>query len=132
VSQSPYNQLIASTSFTAGTAYTVDVPLYYERVIVTNLATGSDLYVATNGQAASANEGGFGAVVVPGAWRMIGNDQPKQPMVSKWSPGSTVRNAGYQGATNPNLNEPASGYPTYVSLLFPTGSTPGAVSLEFV
>jgi hypothetical protein len=132
MSQSAYNQVIASTSFTAGTAYTVEVPLYHERIIVTNESTTADLYVATNGSAAATTEGNFGAVVVPGAWRMVGNDQSRQPLVSIHAPGSTVQNTGYQGATDVNLYEPASGYPTYVSLLFPTGSTPGAVSLEFV
>lgn len=76
MSQSQYNQVIAYTSFTAGTPYNIEVPLYYERVIVTNEAAAADLYVSTNGTAASTSEGDFGAVVVPGAWRMIGNDQP--------------------------------------------------------
>lgn len=132
MSQSPYNQIIPAGSFTAGTALAVTAPQYYERVIVTNESAAADLYVATNGQAASAAEGGFGGVVVPGTWRMIGNDQPRQPLVSKTAPGSTVQNTGWQGATDPNLNPLASGSPTYVSLLFPTGSTPGAVVLEFV
>jgi hypothetical protein len=90
--------------------------------------------VSTNGTAASTSEGDFGAVVVPGAWRMVGNDQPRQPnpVGALDSPGWTVQNKGYQGATVPNLEEPSSGYPTYVSLLFPTGSTPGNVALEFV
>jgi hypothetical protein len=132
VSQSPSNQLIAAASFTAGTALAVDVPQYYDRVIVTNESTSADLYVATDGSAASTAEGGFGAIVLPGTWRMVGNDQPRQPLVSIWKPGSTVQNTGFDGSTEPNLNPLASGYPTVVSLLFPTGSTPGAVSLEFV
>jgi hypothetical protein len=132
MSQSPYNQIISAGSFTAGTAHAVEVPLYYERVIVTNEAASADLYVSTNGTAASTSEADFGAVVVPGAWRMVGNDQPRQPLVSLTAPGSTVQNTGYEGSTTPNLEEPASGYPTYVSLLFPTGSTPGNVAVEFV
>ena len=76
------------------------MPLYYERIIVTNEAIG-DVYVTTNDTSASTAEGGFGAVVVPGAWRMVGNDQPQQPLVSKTAPGSTVQNTGYQGATVP-------------------------------
>jgi hypothetical protein len=131
LSQSQYNQVIAAGSFTAGTALAVEVPLYYERIIITNEASGADLYVSTDGSAAATTEGNFGAVVVPGAWRMVGNDQPKQPLVSTTAP-TTVQNKGYQGATDVNLNPLASGYPTYVSLLFPTGSTPGAVALEFV
>lgn len=131
MSQSQYNQVIPANSFTAGTAYEVSVPLYYERIIVTNQAAAAELYVTTNDTSASTNEGGFGAVVVPGAWRMVGNDQPKQPLVSKTAPGSTVQNTGYQGATVPNLN-PLPGNPTTVTLLFPTGSAPGNVALEFV
>ena len=70
MSQSVYNQIVA---LTASTAATVEVPLYYERVIVSNETTG-DVYVSTNGTAASVSEGGFGAVVLPGAWRMRRND----------------------------------------------------------
>lgn len=133
MSQSPYNQIIAAGSFTAGTAFAVDVPLYYERVIVTNESAGSDLYVSTNGEAVSNAEGDYGSVVLPGAWRMVPNDQPRQPLVSTWSPGSTVQNTGYQGASYPNLNGTEGGANhTLVSLMFPTGSTPGSVALEFV
>lgn len=132
MSQSPDNQLIAAGSFTAGTAVTVSATHYYERIIITNEAAAADLYVSTNGQACATTEGNFGAVVVPGAWRMIGNDQPRQPLVSTTAPGSTTQNKGFGGATSPNLNALASGAPTFVSLLFPTGSTPGAVAVEFV
>jgi hypothetical protein len=132
MSQSPYNQIISAGSFTAGTAHSVDIPLYYERVVITNEASSADLYISTDGSAASTSEGDFGAVVVPGAWRMIPNDQPRQPLVSKTAPGSTVQNTGFGGSTDVNLNVLASGYPTLISLLFPTGSTPGNVVLEFV
>lgn len=134
MSQSQYNQVIANTAFTAGTAYNVEVPLYYERTIVTNEAASADLYVATNGAAASTSEGDYGAVVLPGAWLMVGNDQPRQPNPAGAldAPGWTVQNKGRQGSGGVNLNLPASAYPTYVSLLFPTGSTPGNIALEFV
>lgn len=132
MSQSQYNQVIPAGSFTAGTALPISVPQYYDRVIITNESAAADLYVATNGTAVTVAEGGFGGVIVPGAWRMIGNDQPRQPLVSKTATGSTVQNTGYQGATVPNLNPLVSGAATFVSLLFPTGSTPGAVVLEFV
>lgn len=128
MSQSPYNQSVA---LTANEVATVTVPVYYERIIVANLLTAQadDVYVATNGQAVSASEGGFGAVVLPGAWRMIGNDQPRQPLVSKTAPGSTTQNTSFGGSTTPSLNLPASGYPTYISLISPAS---GSVSLEFV
>ena len=86
-------------------------------------------YVSTDGSAVAETEGNFGAVVVPGAWRMVGNDQPKQPLVSTTAPGSTTQNTGWQGATNPNLNVLASSYPTYVSMV---GTGSGNVVLEFV
>ena len=129
MSQSPYNQTITPST----TAQAVEVPVYYDRIIVTNETT-ADIYVATNGSTVATTEGGFGAVVLPGAWRMIGNDQPKQPLVSKTATGSTVQNTGYQGATTPNLNAPASGYPTYVSVIAvgTVGTSPGTVTLEFV
>jgi hypothetical protein len=125
VSQSQYDQVVALSS---NVVATVEVPQYYERVIVTN-ETAANVYVCTNGSAVSTSEGGFGAIVVAGSWRMIGNDQPKEPLVSTTAPGSTVQNTGWQGATDVNLNEPASGYPTYVSLL---GADAGNVALEFV
>lgn len=131
MSQSASNQVVPANSFTAGTALAVTAPQYYERVIVTNQAATADLYVSTNGQPASTSAGGFGGVVLPGAWRMIGNDQPRQPLVTQ-AEGATVQNTGYQGAITPNLNPLASGHPTVVSLLFPASSTPGAVGLEFV
>ena len=134
MSQSPFNQIIAAGSFTAGTALTVEVPQYYDRIIITNESTTADLYVSTNGASVTSTEGGFGAVVLPGAWRMVGNDQPKQPLVSKTAAGSTVQNTGFQGATTPNLNQLASGAPTVVSLVFPpvSDTNPGNVVLEFV
>lgn len=125
MSQSPYNQVIA---LTGGTVKAVEVPEYYERVIVSNTAA-APVYVATSGSAVSTSEGDFGAVVDAGAWRMVGNDQPREPLVSKTAPGSTVQNTGWQGATYPNLEEPASGYPTYVSLLC---ADSGSVMLEFL
>lgn len=125
MSQSAYNQIVA---LTATVVAAVEVPLYYERIIVTNETTG-DVYVSTDGSAVATTEGSFGAVVVPGAWRMVGNDQPKQPLVSTTAPGSTVQNKGYQGATYPNLNALASSYPTYVSLY---ATVSGNAVLEFV
>lgn len=125
MSQSQYNQVVA---LTAATVKAVEVPLYYERIIVTNTASAS-VYVATNGSAVSTSEGDFGAVVESASWRMVGNDQPRQPLVSKTAPGSTTQNTGYQGATVPNLEEPTSGYPTYVSLLC---ADSGSVILEFL
>jgi hypothetical protein len=41
---------------------------------------------------------------------MMGNDQPRQPLVSTTVPGSTVQNKGFGGATTPNLERPSSGY----------------------
>jgi len=125
MSQSLYNQLVA---LSANTVKNIEVLLYYDRIIVTN-TTASDVLVSTDGSAVSESEGGYGAVVMPGAWRMVGNDQPKQPLVSKTAPGGTVQNTGWQGATSPNLEILASGYPTYVSLL---GADAGNVVLEFV
>ena len=125
MSQSAYNQVAA---ISANTVKNVEVPLYYERIIVTN-ETSADVYVSTNGSAVSTSEGDFGAVVVSGSWRMVGNDQPKQPLVSTTVPGSTTQNTGFDGDTYPNLNELASGYPTYVSLI---GADAGNVGLEFV
>jgi hypothetical protein len=74
-----YNQIV---SLTANTAANMHAPLYYDRVTVTNETTG-DVYVSTDGSAVSTSEGSYGAIVLPGAWRMEGNDQPKQPLVSK-------------------------------------------------
>jgi hypothetical protein len=124
LSQSQYDQVV---SLTANTVATVEVPLYYERVIVTN-ETAANVYVSTNGSTVSTSEGGFGALVVPGAWRMVGNDQPKQPLVSATADGPTVQNTGFDGATVPNLNVLASGYPTFVSLLC---AASGDAVLEF-
>jgi hypothetical protein len=93
-----YNQIV---SLTANTAANMHAPLYYDRVIVTNETTG-DVYVSTDGSAVSTSEGSYGAIVLPGAWRMVGNDQPKQPLVSKKASGRTVQNTGWQGATEPN------------------------------
>ena len=77
---------------------------------------------------------GFGGTVLPGAWRMIGNDQPREPnntpTSSPQQEGWTVQNRGYQGATNPNLNPLASGFQTYVSMM--CTATSGVVALEFV
>lgn len=125
MSQSQYDQQV---TLVANTVSNVQVPLYYERVIVTNM-TAADVYVSTDGSAVATTEGNFGAVVVPSGWRMVGNDQPRQPLVSKTAPGSTTQNTGWQGSVVPNLNLPASGHPTYVSLL---GADAGNVSLEFV
>jgi hypothetical protein len=125
MSQSPYDEVAV---LSANTVKTVTVPLYYERIIVTN-ETAAAVVVSTNGQAVSTSEGGFGAVVMAGSWRMVGNDQPRQPLVSKTAPGSTVQNTGFDGSTTPNLNPLASGYPTFVSLV---GADAGNVALEFV
>ena len=125
MSESPYSQLVA---LSANTVATVEVPLYYGGIIVTN-ETAADVYVSTDGSDVSTSEGEFGAVVVPGAFRQVGNDQPKQPLVSKTAPGSTTQNTGWQGSTYPNLNEPASSYPTHVSLV---GADAGNVALEFI
>jgi hypothetical protein len=65
-----YNQTVG---LTANTAANMHAPLYYDRVIVTNETTG-DVYVSTDGSAVSTSEGGYGAIVLPGAWRMVGND----------------------------------------------------------
>jgi hypothetical protein len=123
--QSQYNQVVA---LTGGTVKAVEVELYYERIIVSNTAA-APVYVSTDGSIVSTSEGDFGAVVDSGAWRMVGNDQPRQPLVSKTAPGSTVQNTGYEGSTTPNLETLASGYPTYVSLLC---ADTGNVVLEFV
>jgi hypothetical protein len=125
LSQSPYNQVVA---LTGGTVKAVEISLYYERIIVSNTAA-APVYVSTDGSIVSTSEGDFAAVVDSGAWRMFGNDQPRQPLVSKTAPGSTVQNYGYEGADVPNLNLPASGYPTYVSLLC---ADSGSVILEFL
>lgn len=127
MSQSQYNQTITPTT----SAQDVTAPPYYERIIVTN-ETNVDIYVATNGQPVSSADGGFGAIVLPGTWRMIGNDQPRQPLVSKTAPGSTVQNTGWHGASTPNLNSLASGSPTYVSILASGAPSGGAVGIEFV
>jgi hypothetical protein len=126
MSQSQYNQVVAVS---ANTVKNVSVPLYYARVICTN-QTADPIYVSTNGSpVGDTGDGEFGAVVMPSAWRTVGNDQPAEPQVSKTSPGSTVQNTGYQGVTFPNLNPLASGSPTYVSIL---GAAAGNVVLEFV
>lgn len=128
MSQSQYNQEITVPA-TANTEFHVAVPLYYERIIITN-ETAGDVYVATNGAAVTEATGGMGGTVLPGAWRMMGNDQPKQPLVSKTAPGSTVQNTGYQGSTTPNLNPLPSGAQTYVSMMCTVNA--GQVALEFV
>jgi hypothetical protein len=118
MSQSQYNQTLTLTR--AGAAYTVTAPRYYERIIVTNESAG-DVYVSTSGSAVASAEGNFGAVVLPSAWRMIGNDQPRQPIVSKTVPGRTVQNSR---SPVPSDN------PTQVSLM---GTVPNAlVEVEFV
>ncbi len=126
MSQSTYNQIVAIAS---GVVSNVSVPVYYDRIIVTNETSG-DIYVSTDGSAVSTAEGSFGAVVLPGAWRMIGNDQPRQPLVSPTKSGSTVQNTGWHGATQGNLEALASGAATYVSILGPSAG--GNVGLEFV
>jgi hypothetical protein len=127
VSESQYNQ---SVTLTEDAVLTVDVPLYYERIIVTNEGA-APLYVRCDGQAVTNATGGFAGLVMPGAWRMFGNDQPRQPLVSKTAQGSTVQNTGYQGATFPNLNPTEGGSNhTVVSLLCPTAA--GSAVLEFV
>jgi len=118
MSQSQYGQTL--TLARAGAAYTVTAPRYYERIIVTNESAG-DVYVSTSGSAVASTEGNFGAVVLPTAWRMIGNDQPRQPLVSKAVPGRTMQNS---------LNPLPSGSPTHVSLM---GTVANAVvEVEFV
>jgi hypothetical protein len=118
MSQSQYNQTL--TLARAGAAYTVTAPRHYKRIIVTNESAG-DVYVSTSGSAVADTEGDFGAVVHPSAWRMIGNDQPSQPRVSKTVPGRTMQNS---------LNPPPSGGPTHVSLM---GTVANAVvEVEFV
>ena len=115
MSQAAQNQIAAVTTAESH----VTAPVYYDRIIITNETT-DDVYVSTNGQAVTKSAGGFGAVILPGAWRMVGNDQPKQPKVSPTAPGSTVQSA---------LNLPASGFPTYVSLI---ANVAGNVAIEFV
>lgn len=107
----------------AGAAYTVTAPRYYQRIIVANESAG-DVYVSTSGAAVAKTEGNFGAVVRPSAWRMIGNDQPRQPLASKAVPGRTMPNP-----MNP-LNLLPGGSPTHVSLM---GTVANAVvEVEFV
>lgn len=125
MSQSPYDQVVA---LSANVVSNISVPLYYERVIVTSEIAGADVYVSTDGTPVATTPGNFGAVVLPNAWRIVGNDQPRQPLVTQ-AEGSTVHNKGFQGATTPNLEPLASGAPTYVSLLCSSG---GNVGLEFV
>jgi hypothetical protein len=127
MSQSPSNQVI-TLSATPLTPQSVPAPQYYERIIVTNESAG-DVYVRTDGGVVTTAAGGFGAVVLPTAWRMVGNDQPRQPLVTQ-AEGSTVQNKGYQGATSPNLNPLASGNPTVVSVLATVASV--VVGFEFV
>jgi hypothetical protein len=118
MSQSQHDQTL--TLARAGAAYTVTAPRYYERIIVTNESAG-DVYVSTSGSAVVDTEGNFGAVVLPSAWRVIGNDQPRQPFVSKTVPGRTMENP---------LNPLSSGSPTHVSLM---GTLANAVvEVEFV
>lgn len=116
MSQAAQNQIVA---LTLAVESHITAPVYYERIIVTNETT-DDVYVSTNGTAVAKTAGNFGAVILPGAWRMIGNDQPRQPLVSTTKPGSTV-----QGALTPL----PSGSPTYVSLL---ANASGNVAVEFV
>ena len=118
MSQSQHGQTL--TLARAGAAYTVTAPRYYERVIVTNESAG-DVYVSTSGSAVADTEGNFGAVVLPSAWRMIGNDQPRQPSVSKTVPGREMRDS---------VNPVPCGSPTHVSLM---GTVANAVvEVEFV
>jgi len=118
MSQSQHGQTL--TLARAGAAYTVTAPRYYERIIVTNESAG-EVYVSTSGSAVADTEGNFGAVVHPSAWRMIGNDQPRQPSVSKTVPGRAIRNSLYPRP---------GGSPTHVSLM---GTVANAVvEVEFV
>lgn len=128
MSQSPANEIVNLA--TANTAVAVTAPQYYERIIVTNETTG-DVFIRTDGGTVASTEGNFGAIVQPGAWRMVGNDQPRQPNPSKAQDveGWTVQNVGFRGATTPNLNPLASGSPTHVSVL---STVAGNVSVEFV
>lgn len=131
MSTSPYDQNI---TLVANTEQHVLVPVYYERIIVTN-GTTATIYTSTNGTPVTTAQGGFGAEVLPSAWRMIGNDQPKEQPINSPSghqaeqEGWTVQNRGFQGATTPNLNPLASGAATYISVI---GSAAGTVTLEFV
>jgi len=118
MSQSQHGQTL--TLARAGAAYTVTAPRYYERVIVTNESAG-DVYVSTSGSAVADTEGNFGAVILPSAWRMIGNDQPRQPSVAKTVPGREMRDS---------VNPVPSASPTHVSLM---GTVANAVvEVEFV
>jgi hypothetical protein len=130
MSQSPSNQIVA---LTANTVANVGVPQYYDRIITTNETT-ADVCVATNGSAVATTAGAFGGVVLLGAWRMMGNDQPREPnntpTSSPQQEGWTVQNRGYQGSTSPNLNPLASGFQTYVSTM--CTATSGVVALGFV
>lgn len=127
MSQSPNNQQI-TLSATPLTAQAVTAPQYYERIIAPNESAG-DLYVRTDGGTVANTAGGFGATVLPGAWRMVGNDQPKEPLVTQ-AAGSTVQNKGYGGSTSPNLNPLPSGSPTFVSIMATVASA--VVGIEFV
>src|SRR5258708_29685313 len=112
MSQSPSNQVVA---LTLNVESHVTSTQYYERIIVTN-ETADDVYVRTDGGTVAKTLGNFGGVVLPGAWRMMGNDQPRQPLVTQ-AEGSTTQNKGFQGATTPNLNPLTSRSPTYDPLL---------------
>lgn len=116
MSQSPSNTVVNLAS--ANAEQHVTSASYYERIIITNETTG-DVYVRTDGSAVAETTGNFGAIVLPGAWRMVGNDQPRQPLITTKA-GSTA-----QGT----LNVLASGSPTYVSLM---GTATGNVGVEFV
>ena len=118
MSQSQHGQTL--TLARAGAAYTVTAPRYYQRIIVTNESAG-DVYVSTSGAAVAKTHGNFGAVVRPSAWRMVGNDQPRQPSAS-----NTIRG----GTGHDSLNPPPGGSPTHVSLM---GTVANAVvEVEFV
>src|SRR5215467_8526408 len=88
MSRSQHGQTL--TLARAGAAYTVTAPRYYERVIVTNESAG-DVYVSTSGSAVADTEGDFGAVVLPSAWRVVGNGQSSEASVSKTVAGREMR-----------------------------------------